>query len=357
MYQADNDTAIRIKEFMERIRTDYKLFIGFPGSTDFDYRELYPFFGYLLNNVGDPYQVPLHANHSKAMEQEVVEFFADLFRAPKKDRWGYVNNGGTEGNLYALYVARELYPKARVYYSQTAHYSLPKNVHILGMPSTVIKVRPNDEIDYDDLQHELDAHKSEPAIVVANIGTTMAEARDDVAKIKRILNDTGIGQHFVHSDAALAGTYTALLRPHHPFDFKDGADSVSISGHKFIGSPMACGVVIVRKSHMDTIRRSASYVGSPDTTISGSRNGHTPLLLWYAIQRWGLEGFRKRAEASLALAEYTHSELQRIGWQTWRNPSAITVMLASPPRKLIYKWQLATHDGTHFALSSSHSLS
>ena len=80
-----------------------------------------------------------------------------------------------------------------------------------------------------------------------------------------------------------------------PFGFDAGIDSIAVSGHKFIGSPMPCGVVLARRRHVDRVARSVEYVGCMDTTIAGSRNALTPLILWSAIQRWGEEGLRQRA--------------------------------------------------------------
>ena len=37
-------TAQRLNQLKQNIETNYPFFIGFPGSVDFDYRELYPFF-------------------------------------------------------------------------------------------------------------------------------------------------------------------------------------------------------------------------------------------------------------------------------------------------------------------------
>ena len=46
--------------------------------------------------------------------------------------------------------------------------------------------------------------------------------------------------------------------PRPAFDFADGADSIAISGHKSFGSPMPCGVVVVKKSNRDRIARSVA---------------------------------------------------------------------------------------------------
>jgi len=339
----DKHSRDTLRSFHAQIDADSPFFIGFPGSVDFDYSELTPFFRYLLNNVGDPYEDPLHTNHSKHFEKEVINFFADMFRAPKNDRWGYVTNGGTEGNLYALYLARALHPKGVVYYTTSAHYSIPKNVQILAMESVVVESQPNGEMDYKDFRKKVSRNRKRPAIIVATIGTTMTEAKDSVYIIRKILGDYSMQDVFVHCDAALAGVYTEYMLPHHPFDFADGADSISISGHKFIGSPMACGVVITRKSYRDRVVRDSLYVGSPDSTISGSRNGHTPLMLWYTIKKLGVDGLYSRALKSMELARYLHTELQYIGWTSWKNENSFTVVIKKPPDAIVHKWQLATY--------------
>jgi hypothetical protein len=84
--------------------------------------------------------------HCKAFEREVVSFYADIFNAPANNHWGYVTNGGSEGNLYGLYLARELYPNGIVYYSEATHYSVQKNLHLLNMNSIVIRSQPNGEM-------------------------------------------------------------------------------------------------------------------------------------------------------------------------------------------------------------------
>jgi histidine decarboxylase len=159
-----------------------------------------------------------------------------------------------------------------------------------------------------------------------------------------VLHDQAIRRHVIHSDAALAGVPLALLdkRPH--FDLADGADSIAISGHKFIGAPFPSGVLITRRSAAQTLRRRIAYTGSPDSTISGSRSGHAPLMLWYAIHRVGPAAWRQRAEQSRQLAEYTLDKLRDLGWPAWRNPHAFTVMMQTPAPQVAQRWMLATND-------------
>ncbi|MCZ4245149.1 histidine decarboxylase [Pedobacter punctiformis] len=335
-----------LNDLLEKVKEQTSLFLGYPVSKDFNYQGLMDFLKYPMNNLGDPFVTSTYGVGSRELEKEVVQFFAELFRAPVDNWWGYVTNGGSEGNLYGLYLARELHPKGMVYYSEATHYSVQKNLHLLNMSNIVIRTQENGEIDYEDLEHTIRMNRHMPVIIMANIGTTMTEARDDVGKIKTILKRLAIQHYYIHADAALSGTYSALIEPRPAFDFEDGADSIAISGHKFFGSPMPCGVVIAKKSNRDRIARSVAYIGSVDTTITGSRNGHSPLFLWHTIKRLGIEGLKSRALHSLKVAEYTELKLKKLGISAWRNPNAITVNFPTPALGICKKWQLAAENGS-----------
>lgn len=332
-----------LQAFLHTLKHRSENYIGYPAAVDFDYSELYPLLQYSLNNVGDPY-IASNDMHSKSFEREVIHFFAELFQAPKDNNWGYVTNGGSEGNLYALYLARELFPQGMVYYSEATHYSVQKNVHLLNMDSIVVRCQDNGEMDYDDLRETIQLHRHRPVIILANIGTTMTEAKDDVPRIRQILKSYAIKSSYIHADAALAGIYLGLMNKG-SFNFTHGADSIAISGHKFIGSPIPCGVVLVKKSNKDRIGRSVSYVGTLDTTVTGSRNSITPIMLWYAIKKYGKEGLLNRATAALALAANAQEKLNSIGVSAWRNADAITVVFPQPPAIICNKWQLASENG------------
>lgn len=283
-----------------------------------------------------------------------MSFFAEMTRAPPHRWWGYVTNGSTEGNLYGMYLARELLPDGIVYFSQDSHYSVSKNLHFLNMRHIMIRSQPNGEIDYEDLRETLRIRRDAPPIIFANIGTTMKEARDDIGLIHGILDDLAIENRYVHCDAALCGGYAAFLDPRPAWDFEDGADSIAISGHKFIGSPIPCGIVLARRAHVERIGHSVAYIGSVDTTISGSRNGLTPLLMWHAIRTLGREGLKQRIERSLATAAYAEAQFKQAGIEAWRNPQALTVVFPEPPREVRAKWQLASASGASHLICMPH---
>lgn len=335
----------KLTTLLSNLRQNNSLFLGYPVARDFNYDELIPFLNFPMNNLGDPFIPSTYAVGSRELEKEVLAFFAKLFRAEKENWWGYVTNGGSEGNLYALYLARELYPKGMVYYSESTHYSVQKNLHLLNMANIAISAQSNGEIDYQDLERTIGLNRQLPVIILANVGTTMTEARDDIQRIKGILKRLAIHQHYIHVDGALSGSYSGLISPRPAFDFQDGADSIAISGHKFIGAPMPCGVVIVKKGNRDRIARSIPYIGTMDTTISGSRNGHSPLFLWYAIQKLGIEGFRSRALEALETAAYAQQKLIEIGVEAWSNPQTITVNFPQPAASICQRYQLASEGG------------
>ncbi len=331
-----------LKELMNEMKSSTEKMIGYPVAKDFDFSELYPSFKYVINNVGDPFIESIYKVKTHKVEREVIDFFAQLLSANPKDYWGYVTTGGSEGNLYGLYVARERYPNSMVYYSETTHYSVKKNIHLLHIPSIVIRSQENGEIDYEDLLNTLLNNRHIPPIIMTNFGTTMKEGKDDVYKIKSILKKLAIKSYHIHSDGALSASYGRFIEPRIPYDLQDGADSISLSGHKFIGSPFPCGIVITKRSFRDRIANDVAYIGSLDTTITGSRNGHAVLFMWYAINKMGVEGLRKRYKHSLKMASYCKDELKKSGISAWSNPGAITVVFPKTSEKLMHKWGLAT---------------
>lgn len=339
--EPQTSNLMELENFYDFLKKEVEIFLGYPSNSKFDYRSLFRFLEFPINNVGDPY-IPSHYRlNSNSYECEVLNYFSNLTQAPKDGSWGYVTNGGTEGNMYGLFLARELYPDAMVYYSQDTHYSVDKIVRCLKLRSTMIKSNPDGTMNLDDLKETMRIHRSIPPIIFANIGTTMKGAVDDLGGIRGIFNELAIKRHYVHADAALSGMILPFIEKAPLWDFSAGIDSISISGHKMIGSPIPCGVVIALKSHVDRISQSVEYIGSLDTTLSGSRSGISPLILWYAIRQKGPHGFKTMIQDCLKVAEYAVSELNKISMNAWRHPYSNTVVFNRPPQEIINKWQIA----------------
>ena len=154
--------------------------VGYPCNQDFDYSELWPFLQYSANNVGDPFHGSSFLVNTHEIEYEVINTFADMMHLERREAWGYVTSGGTEGNMYGLYMGREIFPDGVVYFSQDTHYSVVKIMRLLKARNIMIKSQPNGEIDYDDLYETIRINRDSPVIFMANIGTTMKGAIDDV---------------------------------------------------------------------------------------------------------------------------------------------------------------------------------
>ncbi|HKU66946.1 MAG TPA: hypothetical protein VJP85_04125, partial [Candidatus Baltobacteraceae bacterium] len=119
-------TMRALDDLYERLAQRNRDALGYPAAKDFDCTPLLRFLQLPLNNVGDPFAEGTYQVETRPFEREVLAFFAQLLRAPADDWWGYVTNGGTEGNLYGLYLARELHPGGIVYFSEHTHYSVSK---------------------------------------------------------------------------------------------------------------------------------------------------------------------------------------------------------------------------------------
>ncbi|ESX11672.1 hypothetical protein X767_31370 [Mesorhizobium sp. LSJC264A00] len=134
----------------------------------------------------------------------------------------------------------------------------------------------------------------------------MKGAYDDIASCVSVLDQVGIDQsrRFVHVDGALNAMVLPFvdgspsgIRP----SFRHGIDSMSTSGHKMIGTPMPCGVLVVRREHVHRVASTVSYLRSDDTTLMGSRNGHAVLAIWNRLMRLGIAGFRHNARTCISL--------------------------------------------------------
>ena len=331
----------RLNAVYNAFTKDAKNVLGYPANFLYDYSDLYRFFAFTINNVGDPFVRGRYNINTHIFEREVVSFFAELYHAPEETYWGYVTNGGTEGNIYGLYLARESFSNGVVYFSEDAHYSIKKASRILGMPNIQIKSQKNGEIDYEDLEKKIKADRKKPPIIVANIGTTIKGATDRVEKITDILHRNAVKKFYIHCDAALGGMILPFVDNAPIFDFRMPIGSISLSGHKMVGSPMPCGVVIARKRDVEKIQKLIEYIGAPDTTLSGSRNGHSVLFLWYAIQRFGYEGFKKIIASCLDMTNYALEQLKKIPWDVRAEEFSVTIVIKRPSEILAAKWQLA----------------
>jgi histidine decarboxylase len=184
-----------------------------------------------------------------------------------------------------------------------------------------------------------------PIFMVLNQGSTWKGAYDDVpavdAMLKRLgekypwlwerkveyevngkkIEDKRRG-FWLHIDGALGSAYLPFLRMAQTqgklpgkkvpeFDFSiDAVMSIVCSSHKWIGAPWPGGIYMTKRKYQSSPPDTAGYIGSPDTTLGGSRNGFTPLLFWKYFARHSYETNIGRALQTEQVALQFEQELR-----------------------------------------------
>ncbi|MEU4796706.1 histidine decarboxylase [Streptomyces sp. NPDC023327] len=336
------------------MRNERAYSIGAPVNLDIDYRHLAPFLAVHGNNAGSPCGTSEYRLHTKHFERAVVDFFATLAGAPSGAAFGYVSNGGTESNLFGVFVGRERHPDAVLYASRDVHYSVPKIARLLRMELASIPTGRHGAMDPRALESACRANRHRAAVVVATIGSTGRGAVDDLPAIHEALSGAGVERAHLHADAAFGGPLAALGPSPRPWGFADGADSIAISGHKMVGCPIPCGIVLTRPEHMDNIREKGAAVGADDDTIGGSRDALSPVLLWHELRRLGREGMVDRVRECLRIAEYAAERLGRCGRRPTHRSGTNTVLFDAPSQAMCERWHLFQVDGRAHLVTMPH---
>ena len=345
-----------LDKFEEYIKERTKHHLGYPYNLDFNYEELSRFFKYSINNLGDPFNASNYGVHSRQFELEILDFFSKLWKLD--DYWGYVTNSGTEGNLQSILVARENFPDGILYASSESHYSIFKAAHFYRMEAKSIPTYWNGCIRLDLLRDEISKNKDKPIIINVNIGTTVKGAVDNIDGVIGVLKQLNIPRerYFIHCDGALFAMMLPFLEIKNKLtvDFTMPIDSIAISGHKFLGTPMPCGVMLTRRKLMTPLLKPIEYLNSVDSTITGSRNGLSSLFIWNVIQDKGVEGFKVDVKNMITNSKYLEKELQNRGISAFRNSLSSTVIFERPNQEFVLKWQLAcTGDIAHVVVMPS----
>jgi histidine decarboxylase len=311
---------------------------------------------YLINNLGDPYIGSHFGSEVCDLELQAVSWLMRLWQCDDEEQyWGSVGASGTEGNFWAIYLGREAFPNAVLLYSDDAHYSIPKAARILRIEARQVASLPNGEFSMDALRSTLASLNGRPVILALTCGTTVKGAHDNIGDAMKVLDAAGYGpsRRYVHVDGAL----NAMVLPfvdNVPFaiqpSFRHGIDSISTSGHKMIGTPMPCGVLIAKRAMVDRVASAVAYLRSNDTTLMGSRNGHAVLAIWARLLGHGLSGYRQDIENCIARTVAMVTVLKQAGVPVLCNPYSLTVVFPQPSEEIVINFQLACNCGEAHAI-------
>ncbi|MCA6974873.1 aspartate aminotransferase family protein [Pectobacterium carotovorum] len=289
---------------------------------------------------------------------------------------GVFTSGGTQSNLMGLMLARDAFfarqghsiqqdglvgnlKKIKVFCSENAHFSVQKNMALLGLGYqcvTLVKTDRFARMDLNDLAEKValaKANGEQILAIVATAGTTDAGAIDPLRAIATLAAEHQI---WVHVDAAWGG---ALLLSEKYRDYLDGielVDSITLDFHKQFFQTISCGAFLLKEArHYELMRYQAAYLNSEFDEAQGVPNlvskslqttrRFDALKLWMGLEALGQQQYAAIIDHGVTLAQQVaqyvdgHASLELV-----MQPQLASVLFRFRPQ------QLATADDATIAL-------
>ncbi|GKV80171.1 2,4-diaminobutyrate decarboxylase [Pectobacterium carotovorum subsp. carotovorum] len=289
---------------------------------------------------------------------------------------GVFTSGGTQSNLMGLMLARDAFfarqghsiqqdglvgnlKKIKVFCSENAHFSVQKNIALLGLGYqcvTLVKTDRFARMDLNDLAEKValaKANGEQILAIVATAGTTDAGAIDPLRAIATLAAEHQI---WVHVDAAWGG---ALLLSEKYRDYLDGielVDSITLDFHKQFFQTISCGAFLLKEArHYELMRYQAAYLNSEFDEAQGVPNlvskslqttrRFDALKLWMGLEALGQQQYAAIIDHGVTLAQQVaqyvdeHASLELV-----MQPQLASVLFRFRPQ------QLATADDATIAL-------
>lgn len=331
-----------------------------PGVTEWQHKRFFGFFpanalpaGVLADLVGTGLGVIGLSWQSSPALTEIEEVVTGWFRqmVGLSENWsGVIGDTASTATLVALICARERatdYALARgglqaeprpltVYVSAQSHSSVEKGALLAGFGRESLRVVPCDGTYAMEARAlaglvEADlAAGAKPCAVVATCGTTATTAIDPVAEIAAIARRYGL---WLHVDAAMAGGAMILPECRPLWEGIEGADSLVINAHKWLGAPFDCSLYYVRDPEhlVRVMSTNPSFLqSSVDGQVRNLRDFGIPLgrrfralKLWWAIREQGVEGLRRRLRRDMENARWLAAEVAAA--EDWRVLAPVTL--------------------------------
>lgn len=276
------------------------------------------------------------------VEQTTVEWMRQLLGL--SDAWhGVIQDSASASTLVALICARERasdYSLARgglqaeqrplvVYTSVHSHSSVEKGALLAGFGRENVRALPVDEqqaLDVDALaaaiQEDLEAGR-QPCAIVATVGSTATTAIDPLEPIAALAREYDL---WLHVDAAMAGS--AMIVPEYRWMWAgiEGADSLVLNPHKWLGVVFDCSLYYVRDPEhlVRVMSTNPSYLRSAaDEQVQNLRDWGIPLgrrfralKLWFLLREQGVERLQERIRRDMANAQWLADQVDATpGWE------------------------------------------
>jgi aromatic-L-amino-acid decarboxylase len=210
-----------------------------------------------------------------------------------------------------------------VYASDQSHSSVEKAATLAGFGKANIRLIPHDEnyaLRADALAEAVRRDAAEgrrPCAIVATTGTTPSTALDPVAAMTAVAREHGL---WLHVDAAMAGSAMILPECRWMWEGIEGADSLVLNPHKWLGAAFDCSVYYVRDpDHLVRVMSTnPSYLRTAaDDRVKNLRDWGIPLgrrfralKLWCLIRNEGVSGLQARLRRDLANARWLAEQVR-----------------------------------------------
>jgi len=300
---------------------------------------------------------------SQELEKEVIKVLAvDIFKAEENEYDGYIATGGTEANIQALWIYRNLYKKQFnakldemvILSSEDTHYSVNKGSNLLSLDQVAIPVEFNSR---EIIVEELDAIVSNLVsegkkyfMVISNMATTMFGSVDNPDVYADVLRNHQV-EFKIHIDGAFGGFVYPISNKRSTINFENpNVSSITIDAHKMLQAPYGTGVFLCRKNLIENVlTKEAQYVDGMDLTLVGSRSGANAIAVWMILFSYGYYGWFEKINTLLLRTEWFCRQLDTPKIEYFRDPFMNIVTLKSQyvPKDLAKKYGVVpdSHDG------------
>ncbi len=284
------------------------------------------------------------------MEKEAGRMMASLLGAP--NGVGFITSGGTESNISALRLARNLagISEPEVVMPESGHYSFRVAADLLGINLKEARVLDNFRPDMDQIE-SLITDKTVALVCSAPDGgyglVDPVKEFSDIAVRKNL---------YLHVDGAFGGFILPFMRelgmdvPE--FDFSlPGVSSMMTDGHKVGLLPVATGCFVIRDEEM------LQAIPTQDTVIhnvTATKNGDRAAIAWATMRHLGREGYRESVRRTIELRDYMVEGIEAIeGMRMVVKPQVTVVHFTSDVYDVekIHKEMLARGWGSSYGVS------
>ena len=133
------------------------------------------------------------------------------------------------------------------------------------------------------------------------------------------------------------------------FDFRiPEVKSIAVSLHKWFGCPVPSSVFIMRKMGKVKPLDQPLFIGGVDSTLSGSRGGHSVLVIWDLLSRKSYDDFKDLTVHGEQMVEFAFNKLaelqKELSMNLWlsHTPGSLFIYFRKPRQEIVRRYCLAS---------------